>query len=363
MPYINIKNNTFYYDKLPEQEIGKLNNYDYSTLIFCKKWLTGSNFFNLNTSGSTGRPKKINLKRVQLSNSAKLTIEFLRLNSSDHFLICLNTQMVAGMMMLVRAMKAKAAATIVSPQSNPFETLKQNTTCNFTALVPLQLEAILSSKEEKDRVILNKMKAVLIGGGPLHKDLQKQIETLVCPVYHTYGMTETVSHIALKKLNGKNKSNYYQTLPGIEIKTNKNDCLMIKAAVTEDQWLTTNDRVSIERQHSFKWLGRIDFVINSGGIKVQAEALEEKISMIFKEIGVLNRFFITGLPDKILGEMVCLVIESKVMDNETIEKLKIKLKATVQKYEIPRKFFFVENFTITNSGKINRPAVIKTLLG
>ena len=361
MPLIHIKNNTYSYNKLSEIEISTDSDFINSTLTFCKKWIDKTNSFTIKTSGSTGKPKKITLDRSQLKLSAKLTLEYLQLSSSDHFLVCLNTKVVAGIMMLVRAMETNATITVINPQGNPLKLLASDTTCNFTALVPLQLENILSSKNEKDLAILNNMKAVLIGGGPVNIELQKQIENLECPVYHTYGMTETVSHIALKKLNKPDKSDYFQTLPGIEIKTDERGCLMIKAVVTQNKWISTNDRVELVDQKQFKWLGRIDFVINSGGIKIQAEVLEQKLDKLFKQNGIYNLFFITGLPDKKLGETVSLVIEGEFPSDINLELFKKHLQQVCEKYEAPRKYFFVEKFDFTTSGKVDRKAIIQRL--
>ena len=361
MPHIYIQNNRYFYDKLSDTETKINTDYTNATLSFCKKWIDNNSNFELTTSGSTGKPKNIQLKRSQLTHSASLTNRFFKLNSSDHFLVCLNTKMVAGMMMLVRGMLADATITVVEPQGNPLTQLPPDTTCNFVALVPLQLENILLKGTEKERHILNKMKAVIIGGGPVSDSLHELILKLDCPVYHTYGMTETVSHIALKKLNQNDRSDYYQALEGVEIKTDTRECLMIRSAVTEHEWITTNDRVSIENDNYFKWLGRIDFVINSGGVKVQPEILEKKIDKLFKEHGIHNAFFTIGMPDDTLGEKVTLIIEGQLPANFDESTLAQQLKLACSKYEVPRQFFFIEKFALTESGKINRKTTIHHL--
>ncbi|UZR95084.1 AMP-binding protein [Chondrinema litorale] len=361
MPHIYIQNNRYFYDKLSDVETKINADYTNAILGFCKKWIENTDTFELHTSGSTGKPKTIQLKRFQLTHSASLTNHFFKLNSSDHFLVCLNTKMVAGMMMLVRGMLANASITVVKPQGNPLAHLPHDTTCNFVALVPLQLENILLKGTEKDKKNLNNMKAVIIGGGPVSDSLQELILQLDCPVYHTYGMTETVSHIALKKLNHKDRSDYYQALDGVEIKTDERECLMIRSTVTENEWIVTNDRVLIENDNQFKWLGRIDFVINSGGIKVQPEIIEKKIDKLFKEHGIYNAFFTTGTADNTLGEKVTLIIEGKLPETFAESTLAEQLKQVCSKYEVPRQFFYIEKFAVTESGKINRKATIRHL--
>ena len=362
MSCIYIENNTYFYDKLPEYPLSNLNEHTRHVLTFCCNWLNGQDSFELNTSGSTGKPKKIQLSRQQMQTSAQFTNTFFQLNSQDHFLVCMNTRMIAGVMMLVRALEIKASVTIIEPTGNPLESYRnyklksEGKTCNFTAMVPLQIENALSSKNKVALNFLNKMKAVLVGGGPVNATLAGQIQQLACPVYHTYGMTETVSHVALKRLNGECKTNYYQTLPEVLIKQNDAGCLMIKAPMTNNKWITTNDRVEILSTTEFKWLGRADFVINSGGIKIQAEELEKKIAKYFAENKLKIHFFISGVPDKKLGEKVCLFIEGNGIDTIL---LKSDLKKILSKYEVPKQIFTSNKFHLTDSGKLDRKRIIQ----
>ncbi len=359
MAFISIDNQKFVYSQLPKLSLGNLSSYAQQTLGFCKDWLLGKQAFVLHTSGSTGEPKPIHLKRAQLLASAQMTNQFLNLNGKDHFLVGMDTQMVAGTMMLVRAMEANAAVTVVQATGNPLEAYDNievpasEALPTFTAMVPLQIQNVLESKFGLKT--LQQMKAVLVGGGPIHISLEEKIQKLDCPTYHTYGMTETVSHIALRRINGKGRSENFTVLQGIEIKLDKNDCLKIKAPITNDAWLATNDRVALKEPNTFKWLGRIDNVINSGGIKIQAEQLERKIATYFDAKGEGNQFFVTGLPDKKLGEKVCLFMEGKAINKKA---LKENLKAFLDKYEAPKSIFVVERFPFTASGKIDKQRVI-----
>jgi len=362
MSCIYIENNTYFYNKLPQYLLSNLSENTRYVLTFCNNWIKGQNSFEIKTSGSTGKPKKLQLSRQQILASAQTTNTFFQLNSKDHFLVCMNTRMIAGVMMLVRALEAKASITVIEPTGNPLESYKSYNSkgnvgdCNFTAMVPLQIENILSSKSKDSLRVLNKMKAVLVGGGPINDALLTQIQNLECPVYHTYGMTETVSHIALKRLNGDQKTNYYQTLPNVHIKQNEAGCLMINAPMTNNKWITTNDKVQMLGDTKFTWLGRVDFVINSGGIKIQAEALEKKIEKYFRDQKQEKRFFIAGMPDEKLGEKVCLFIEGDEVD---IEFLKSNLKRLLSKYEVPKEIFISRKFYLTESGKVDRKRIIR----
>lgn len=284
--------------------------------------------------------------------SAALTIEALKLTDQDVALVCLNTQYVAGIMMLVRAMIAGMKAIIVEPSSNPIADLINPSKITFAAMVPLQVLQLLANESEPPF----SPKALIIGGAPTSIALEKQIKKLSYPVYATYGMTETVSHIALRRLDGKYHEEHFHPLKGVVIQSNADHCLEIKAEVTNNKWLATNDICTIYPDHSFTIQGRIDHVINTGGIKVQAEKLESAIELIFSKTGIPNRFFVTGTPDAKLGETVTLVIEGVLTDYETALK---SMASQFSKFELPRKILFYTHFTETPTLKTDKKATIK----
>ena len=183
---------------------------------FCVDWLTGKEYFEIYTSGSTGKPKLIKIYRQQMQLSAQMTGEFLKLKKGDKALVCLNTEYIAGKMMLVRGLEIGMNLHIIEPSTNPFLNLPITTQIDFIALVPMQLQGIL--KSEPTRLpILQKMRAIIVGGAAVGQELERDLQLIKAPIYSTYGMTETITHIALKRLNGTKKNQYYKTLPKVSI--------------------------------------------------------------------------------------------------------------------------------------------------
>ncbi|MEO7990603.1 MAG: acyl-CoA synthetase, partial [Chryseolinea sp.] len=186
---------------------------------------------------------------------------------------------------------------------------------------------------------------------------REKLKLFRCQFYATYGMTETVSHIALQKLNGPSSSEFFQTLSGVEIKLDDRNCLIIKAPYLKEV-IHTNDIAEIISPKDFKWIGRYDNVINSGGVKVSPENIELAIEKIFQDAGVSRSFFIAGVSDQRLGQKILLVIEGERLENTTIEKIISMFKHTLSVYEIPKEIVFKKEFVVTETGKINR---IKTI--
>ena len=332
-----------------------------NTLIFCREWLRGKKSFTLHTSGSTGSPKPVIIERSQMQASARMTATALGLGKGDKALVCLNTAYVAGKMMLVRGFEIGMEMIIMTPRANPLTAMGADDHFHFTALVPMQLKTILEETPEK-LAILHGMKAILVGGGLVNHTLENALQGIHAPVYSTYGMTETVSHIALRRLNGKDKSDVYEVLEGIEIGSDERGCLKIKGAVTGHHEIITNDRVTISDSKHFRWLGRIDHVINTGGVKVQAEMLEEAIEKIFAQLQIQRKFFVAGLPDERLGEKVVLIIEGKDVGISVEQPLRQLLSEITHAYAIPKAVYYLPSFYLTPTGKIAREANLRMLL-
>lgn len=333
---------------------------------FLKDWFDEKQFIEVKTSGSTGAPKLIQLHKKHMINSAKATGYFFHLLENTTVLFCMSPNYIAGKMMLVRALILGWDIDIVEPISNPLLTIEK--TYDFSAMVPLQLHNSLNE--------IHKIKKLIVGGGVVSNELLDKIQHIKTEVFATYGMTETITHIAVKKLNNfkdviasKTKQSHYKTLPNIKISTDKRGCLVINAPTVSDVQIITNDLVELVSETEFKWLGRFDSIINSGGIKLIPEQLEEKLGTIISE-----PFFIAGLPDAVLGEKLILVIEKLTTErsrnalistplnrqkNEYYQK--IKELNTLSKYEIPKEIYFVDNFVKTPTGKINRIATLKLL--
>jgi len=338
-----------------------LSAYERGTLEFCRRWLTGQQQFVLPTSGSTGQPKAIVIDRAQLAASARLTGKALGLMAGDRALVCISTEYVAGLMMLVRGFELDLALTIVTPASNPLAALPADACFDFTAMAPFQLQEILTATPEK-KVILDRMRAIIVGGASVSEALLAQIGAVEAPVFHTYGMTETVSHIALRRLNGPQASDYFWPLEGVALGLDPRGCLTVTSVLTRRQTLVTNDRVELRPDGAFRWLGRADNVINSGGVKVQAEQVEAAVGKLFQDYrnGLLarRRFFVAPQEDPALGQAVALVMEGNPLAPalQTDIRRRLRQQGLLKKYEIPRCFQFKSKFVETPTGKIDRGA-------
>lgn len=322
--------------------------YETSALQFCHDWLNGKEHFILHTSGSTGTPKEISVTRNQLLASARSTISALGLREGFTALICLDTRYVAGIMMLVRSLEAGMTMIVTEPSSDPFQKLQDSIRIDFTAMVPLQVDALTAHIDK-----LNRIGILLIGGAALQQSTALRLQQTRCACYATYGMTETLSHIALQRINGTHKQDFLQVLPGISIHTDERGCLVIHAPQVNEHPVITNDLVELISPNQFRWLGRMDTVINTGGVKVLPEKVEETVTIIFKELDIDNRHFITGLPDPALGQTVTLVIEG-TLSERVQQKLNELLGNRLSRFERPRAIKFIDDFILTGSGKIDK---------
>ncbi|SNR63012.1 AMP-binding protein [Hymenobacter mucosus] len=350
----------FYADiqQYPANSPTDLNGYEARVLDFCRQWLNGAQEFGLRTSGSTGQPQSITMSRRQLEASARRTGDYFDLGPGDRMLVCLNCEFVGGLMMLVRAFERRMHLTIVEPQADPLALVPPKAEFDFTSFVPLQLRAVLAAGHTSR---LNRMKGILVGGAAVEKSLEREVQQLRVPVYVTYGMTETASHIALRRLNGSAPTPYYHVLPGIHVAQDQRGCLTVRADVTQDQLITTNDRIQLVDAHTFEWLGRADFVINSGGVKVQAEKVELVLEVALTELNLGRRAFVAGRPDKRLGEQVTAYLEGKALSTTQQQQLQELLNQRLDKYEVPREYVAVPAFSTTASGKLDRLSTIRSL--
>ncbi|GAB4016592.1 AMP-binding protein [Spirosoma koreense] len=297
--------------------------------------------------------------------SAHLTGRTLGLQAGDAALVCLNIRYVAGVMMLVRGLELGLFMTIVEPLSNPLaDADSATTTYSFTALVPLQLQTILASGADKVP-ILNQMKAILVGGAATSQALEQELQRITAPIYATYGMTETVSHIALRRLNGPQKENFFTALDGVVLGTDERGCLHITAAATDFERIQTNDVVDLLDPVHFRLLGRADRIINSGGIKVQPERVEQVIQTVLAEqrqpsSALVPRLFVTGWPDERLGQRVIVVVEGaqKAWTDAEWETVQEAIRHQLGAYSVPKEVIYVEPFAETSTGKIDQQATI-----
>ncbi|WP_194973771.1 AMP-binding protein [Aquiflexum lacus] len=357
MGKIILENKDYTFDQIKNGQWNEEDPYLHQSFSFCQQWLKGVESFELKTSGSTGKPKKIQVSRKQMEISAAATKAFLNIDSESTLLCCLNTEMVAGKMMLVRAMEWNADLVLVKPKENPLEKLWYESRIDFTAMVPLQVQACLSDETTKPK--LKSIRTLIIGGAPSSGSLKEKIVEEDINAYQTFGMTETVSHIALAPITKGEL--VFETLPGVSIGTDEDGRLWISAGMASEEKLQTNDIVELFNNSQFKWLGRADFTINSGGIKIQPEVLEPQLSpFIINHFGDVP-FFVFAKHDEKLGQKLLLILECEIIEASKIKSFQNDLRANLINYLVPKEVLVLDKFTRTESGKINRLETIKSL--
>lgn len=330
--------------------------YDQQALQFCRDWLGGKDTFTLHTSGSTGIPKPIELTRRQMAASAWLTGEAFGLSPGDEALCCLNVAYVAGVMMLVRALELGLNLTVVEPVANPLLGLPETAQFDFCAFVPLQMQAMLENSPER-LPHFGGAKAILLGGAPVSGGLEEKLQGVTAPVYGTYGMTETVSHVAIRRLNGPLRSETYRLLRGVEAGTDGRNCLWVRGPMTDFALVQTNDVVEFAGSQTFRWLGRFDSIINSGGVKVLPERVEAALEPALRQFGFTGRFFVCGLPDERLGQRVAAVLEGPPFTPERLAAIRQAVGEMASRFDVPRQWEFLEPFPETPTGKIDRKRI------
>lgn len=296
---------------------------------FLLDWFDDKTYIDMYTSGTTGEPKTIRVEKNAMVQSALSTGDFFGLEPGDRVLHCLPTNYVAGKMMFVRSFILGLDMDFVAPSSNPLE--NNDKKYDFAAMVPLQAKNSIKK--------LINIKKVIIGGVKVHKSLEQELVKLPIEIYETYGMTETITHIAAKKIGVE----AFTTLPHVTVSVNENQCLEILAENIGNEKIVTNDVVKLISDTQFVWLGRFDNVINSGGIKIMPEQVEGKLSTL-----IPRRYFINGESDDTLGEKVVLYVEGDAI------KIENSVFDVLDKYEKPKEIVFIPKFKETATGKIMR---------
>lgn len=289
--------------------------------------------------------------------SAAATKAYFHIEQHSTLLCCLNTWMIAGKMMLVRAMEWNADLYLVKANSDPLNENWIKYPLDFVAMVPLQVQKALNNSPSLNR--LRQIKNLIIGGAPSGPALVASIKEHQINAFQTFGMTETVSHIALAPMLADEL--IYETLPGVIIGADEEDRLWVQGPMSDQQKLQTNDIVDILNRSQFRWLGRADFVINSGGVKIYPEILEKKIQgIIFEHFGDIA-YFMGGVHDEKLGQKVVLVIEGHQQAGYDQDPFMESLKKYVNKFHLPKEIFFLPTFNYTSSGKVNRIETLKMI--
>ncbi len=314
---------------------------------FLEIWYNNKKTIEQQSSGSTGAPKKIRINKQAMIESAKMTGDYFGFQSGLNVLLCLSPRYIAGKMMIVRAMVWDMNLILGDTSSNPVKGLNQR--ISFAAMVPLQVAKILEEQAEK----FNLFETIIIGGSAIPASLENKLHQFKTGFYHTYGMSETMSHIALRKIEEHPSSNLFNPLPGVVLSQDKRGCIVISSERLGIKKLVTNDLVTLYGDQRFSILGRWDEVIISAGIKIHPQLLEQKISQHLHKPLVL-----IGKTDEIAGEIAVLVIEDQPTTNQIFKYWQM-LEKILEPTEIPRALFFVNAIPQLPSGKADRKSLQK----
>ncbi|MFV0364959.1 MAG: AMP-binding protein [Mangrovibacterium sp.] len=306
---------------------------------FLAAWYDDKSYIEVHTSGSTGAPKLIRLAKDFVAHSAQRTINFFGLKPGDKVLHCLPSNFIAGKLMLVRALIGKLNLHLVNP-STSFDFLAHEHYV-FAALVVNQMQKLLHGAPHIP------IDYILLGGSAIPQALETQLMDISSMCYSSYAMTETATHIALRKLNRQAANNYYRAFPDVRLSLDARNCLQIKMPGLESK-LITNDVAELMDSHTFRIVGRADNCIICGGKKFFPEEIEQKLSA-----AIHQPFFIGSSPDDVLGEVLTLVVEAPFSE-EISAHVKQCCHTLLPKHEQPRQFIFTEEFPRTKNGKLKR---------
>lgn len=317
------------------------NEFETKVLDFVTEWFSDSKIVKIQSSGSTGIPKIFEVEKSKMLNSAEMTCDFLRLKEGNVALICLPIEYISGKMMVVRSILRKLKLKIVEPSTNPLQNI--NDEIDFCAMTPLQVENSLDK--------LHLIKNLIIGGASVSETLKtKIIQTLKhsnspIRIFETYGMSETLSHIALRQIF-PNQEDWFTVFEGVEISLDERDCLKIFAPKLNSEILQTNDLVEINNKNQFRFLGRLDNAINSGGAKIFPEELEKLVKQ-----NIPNEAVFLGIDDEKLGQKLILIIEGESDENLKSKIHNLKFQKSFHK---PKDIIFVKQIPRTPNGKVHR---------
>ncbi len=352
----------------PESAASKQLSFKLELTAFLRDWFAPSPTLEVKTSGSTGVPKRMQVSKEHMMHSAQLTLEFLHLKRGDSALLCMPLEYIAGKMVVVRALVGGLDLYPVAPCGQPLAPVQGQgqeypnlpQPLKFAAMIPLQVYNSL--QDEKQRQALRDIEQLIIGGGAIDEALEQELSTFPHYVWSTYGMTETLSHIALRRVNGSEASEYYQPFAHVHLELSADDTLVIDAPLVAAERLVTNDIVVFNEKGQFRIKGRKDNVINSGGVKLQIEELEAKI----KALQLKWDFQISSKPHPKFGQIVVLLVTRAslhidITEGELAEDQLDAVRALIKdalhrlpRYEQPKRFLLVEALPRTGTNKPDR---------
>lgn len=309
---------------------------------FLNEWYGPGDLLSVHTSGSTGTPKELWVEKRRMVNSARLTIAFLDLRRGDSALLCMPLRYIAGKMVVVRAAVGGLNLLPVTPCGHPLARLDEVPT--FAALIPMQVYNTLQVPAEAEK--LRQVRHLIIGGGAIDTALAEQLATFPNHVWSTYGMTETLSHIALRRLNGPEASEWYTPFDTVRLRLSAEGTLVIEAPAVSPETLVTNDLAELDHQGRFRILGRKDNTINTGGVKVQIEQVEALLRPLLP-----FPFLVTSVPDPKFGERIVLLAETDTLPSDG--QLTTAF-AQLPPYWRPRQVFLTGQLPLTETGKPDR---------
>lgn len=321
--------------------------YQRDLIDFIYRWLSPEPTLTAYTSGTTGTPTSIEISKVDMMASASRTIDFLSLTSTYDCVICLPVEFIAGMMMVVRACVGQMNIWCIEPSTSPALYMVPEDKNSFVALTPLQVSHTPSSD-------LDKLNTIIIGGGAISPSIEDKIQALSSVVYHTYGSTETLSHVAMRQL-APAADKYFTALEGVKFRTNKmTSCLLITDDTLGIQELHTTDIVELIDSTHFVWKARADDVINSGGRKLYPLDIEHKLNAC-----IPVRFFVSGVDNETLGSEVVLVVEQT---SPFVQRTLDSIALCVDRHEKPRRIIYLTPFRYTQTDKIKRKETLQLAL-
>ena len=315
---------------------------------FLSEWSNDSDRVLVHTSGSTGKPKPMWVEKRKMLNSARITCDFLGLKPGDTALLCMNLKYIGAKMVVVRALERHMRLVSVPADGHPMAHLAASgrPAPTFAAMVPLQVYNTLQVPAEA--ALLRQTRHLIIGGGAIDESLEAALRGFPHAVWSTYGMTETLSHIALRRLNGPEADPWYRPLPSVSVTLNAEGCLVVYAPLVHDGPLVTNDRAEIVQGKGFRILGRKDNVIVSGGIKIQIEEVERALKPY-----VQDPFVVAKRNDAKFGEAMVLLTEAA--DIQTVMAV---CRRMLPKYWVPREVRHVDAVPMTETGKPKRNVLL-----
>ncbi|MBR5957065.1 MAG: AMP-binding protein [Salinivirgaceae bacterium] len=312
---------------------------------FLKEWNNSADMVAVHTSGSTSTPKTLMVEKRRMLASARMTCDFLNLKAGDSALLCMSLDYIGAKMMVVRAIERDLRLIEVEPTGHPLANVTD--TIDFAAMVPLQVYNSLQVPDERKKLM--NIKNLIIGGGAIDSALQSELNGFPNAVWSTYGMTETLSHIALRRLNGPLASEWYTPLNGVSVGLSANGCLTIDAPLLSDSTLITNDIAELNREGGFRIIGRADNVINSGGVKIQIEEVERNLH----DYGIDN-VAVSYCADAKFGQAVVFVTTHNATDEALCQAI-----SQLPKYWQPKRIITVDAIPMAGNGKIARKEVQK----